>query len=193
MPTARSGGVAVVHGGKIYVAGGPRAARKRLRSSTTRRPISGRRCRIYPRSATTSLARPSTAAFTSSAGARQRIVAPQNGGSRSLRPSKRRPGRPPPPCCAAAAASMASWPAVASTSGAARNQTACSPTMTTTTLGPTNGHASATCAHPRSRRQRLSLCRRSDLDHRWRHPAYRRQQRQFAQPGLPADSRTCAS
>ena len=42
-------------------------------------------------------------------------------------------------------------------------------------------------AYPHSRRQRLSLCRRSDLGHRWRH-RYRRRPRQPSQPGLPADS-----
>ena len=42
-------------------------------------------------------------------------------------------------------------------------------------------------AHPRSRRLRVRLCRRSDLGHRRRH-RYRRQLRQLAQPGLLAGS-----
>ena len=42
-------------------------------------------------------------------------------------------------------------------------------------------------ANPRSRRLRVRLCRRPDLGHRRRH-RYRRQPRQLAQPGLPAGS-----
>jgi hypothetical protein len=66
MPTARSSGVAVVHEGKIYVAGG-RLPRGSDFAVYDRRPIPGRCCRTSPRSATTSPARRSTAASTTSA------------------------------------------------------------------------------------------------------------------------------